>query len=314
VVRFREVQLHLLIGPVAGETGKIIPTESNAELFESSERPIGVGCIWLPESLKYRWKRYADRVPSEQRQGGRPDGRLRAIDLAKTVGISVQQVRNYVELGVLPPVERTASGYRIFTSDHAEALVVALRMAEGHGWTRTRAIMRALHEGGLESALATLDQSHAELDRERADIDRVLGAFATVVTSPTAVGPVPRRGVRIGEVADAVGVRTSSLRLWEQRRLLRPGREKITGYRTYDESELRKAHIVALLRRGNYPFPIVHAVLDELRTTGSPERVRAELAKRGQELNRRSLQRLRASAALYTYLQRLELTNRGPSR
>lgn len=68
-----------------------------------------------------------------------------------------------------------------------------------------------------------------------------------------------------------------------------------------------RAQVVALLRRGNYPFPIVHAVLDELRSTGSPERVRAELARREQELHRRSLRRLRASAALYAYLQRLGL-------
>jgi DNA-binding transcriptional MerR regulator len=235
---------------------------------------------------------------------GSASARLRATDLAQTAGISVQQVRNYVELGILPPVERTASGYRIFTSHHADALVVARQMAEGHGWRRAREIMRAVHEGDLETALATLDRSHAELDRERADIDKMLGAFETLVSSPDAVGPIPR-GVRIADVAAAVGVRTSSLRLWEQRGLLRPAREKVTGYRVYDESELRKAQVVALLRRGDYPFPIVHAVLDELRMTGSPERVRAELAKRGQELHRRSLQRLRASAALYGYLQRI---------
>ncbi|WP_261987312.1 hypothetical protein [Actinomadura sp. HBU206391] len=53
------------------------------------------------------------------------------------------------------------------------------------------------------------------------------------------------------------------------------------------------------------PKPLIDAVLDELRTTGSPERVRAELAKREQELYRRSLRRLRGSAALHTYLQRV---------
>jgi DNA-binding transcriptional MerR regulator len=227
--------------------------------------------------------------------------RMRAIDLARTGGISVQQVRNYVDLGVLPPVERTASGYRVFTSEHAEALVVARELAAGHGLRRAHVIMRAVHAGDLETALAALDQSHGELDRERADIARVLGAFETVVASPAGVGR--RRDVRIGEVADAVGVRTSALRLWEQRGLLRPGREKITGYRVYDESELRKARVVALLRRGGYPFPIVRAVLDEMRATGSPERVRAELAKREQDLHRRSLRRLGASAALYAYLE-----------
>jgi len=247
-------------------------------------------------------------VPSGSRSGER----LRAVDLANTVGISVQQVRNYVDLGFLPAVERTASGYRVFTGDHAEALGVVRILAAGHGWLRARAILRAVHEGDLEAGLAALDQSHADLDRERSDITRVLGAFETVVASPaqgTAAGPVRRRPLRIGEVARTVGVRTPSLRLWEERGLLRPDREKGTGYRVYDESELRKARVVALLRRGNYPFSIVHAVLDELTNTGSPERVRAELAKREQDLHRRSLQRLRSSAALYGYLQYLGLTH-----
>jgi DNA-binding transcriptional MerR regulator len=163
--------------------------------------------------------------------------------------------------------------------------------------------MRAVHGDDLDSALAALDRSHAELDHERAEIAKVAGAFETIVTSPGAPDPIGHRGIRISEVARAIGVRTSSLRLWEQRGLLRPSRETGTGYRVYDEPELRRARVVALLRRGNYSFPIIGAVLDEMHTTGSPERVRAELAKREQELQGRSLRRLRASAALYGYLQ-----------
>lgn len=228
--------------------------------------------------------------------------RLRAVDLAATVGISVQQVRNYVELGVLPPVRRTASGYRIFTAEHARALTVARRLAEGHGWSRTREIMAAVHRGDLPAALAALDGGHAELDRERAEIRRVLGAFETVLASPPAVRPAPRHGARIGEVAALVGVRTSQLRLWEERELLRPGRTPGTNYRVYDEAELRAAQVIALLRRGAYPFEIIAAVLGELRTTGSAARVRAELGRREQELHTRSLRRLRGSAALHDYL------------
>ncbi|OZV81530.1 MerR family transcriptional regulator [Micromonospora echinospora] len=230
--------------------------------------------------------------------------RLRAVDLAASVGISVQQVRNYVDLGVLPPVTRTPAGYRVFTAAHAEALVVVRRMAEGHGWARTREVMAAAHGGDLATALAALDRGHAELDRERAEIRRVLGAFDTVVAGPAVTVPARRRGVRIGEVADLVGVRTSLLRLWERRGLLRPVRERGTSYRLYDAAELRAAQVVALLRRGGYPFDIVASVLGELRTTGSPQRVRAELARREQELHRRSLTRLAASAALYDYLRR----------
>lgn len=229
------------------------------------------------------------------------------MDLARHAGISAQQVRNYVELGVLPPVDRTPNGYRVFTCDHLEALTVARGMADGHGWARTHAIMRAVHEGDLESALAVLDESHAELHRERDEIAGVLGALETVVTDPAATSsssPFPRHGLRIGEVAGITGVRTSSLRLWERYGLLRPARATTTGYRLYDEPEVRRARVVALLRRGGYPFPIVRAVLDEMRTTGNPDRVRAEVAERERELHRRSMRRLRASAALYGYLRR----------
>lgn len=230
--------------------------------------------------------------------------RWRAVDIAETAGISVQQVRNYVDLGVLPPVERTPSGYRIFTGEHAAAVTLARQMAQGHGWARTRAIMRAVHDGDLDIAIAAVDASHAELDRERADVADVLRALTTVTTSPAAAtNPVPRGGLRIGDVASIARVRTPVLRLWERRGLLRPAREPSTGYRVYDEAELRTARVVALLRRGAYPFPVVHAVVDELRGSGSPDRVRAELAKREQELHRRSLLRLRASAALYGYLE-----------
>lgn len=89
---------------------------------------------------------------------------------------------------------------------------------------------------------------------------------------------------------------------------MRPTREKVTGYRRYSASEAGPAQIVALLRRGNHPFSTIGAVLAEMRTTTDPERVRAELVGRERELHRRSLSRLRGSAALDVYLQRLTKT------
>jgi DNA-binding transcriptional MerR regulator len=236
-------------------------------------------------------------------------GRVRASDVARGAGISVQQVRNYEAAGVLPPVERTESGYRIFTPGHAAAVRVVRLLADGHGWERARVVMRAVHTGDVATALAALDRSHAELDRERSEIAGVLDAFAAIATPPMPSlppGAPARSGVRIGVVADVTGVRTSALRVWERHGLLRPSRERGTGYRVYDDAELGRARVVALLRRGNYPISIVRAVIDELRSTGSPERVRTELAKREQDLHRRSLLRLRASAALYAYLSQVE--------
>ncbi|MFD0307367.1 MerR family transcriptional regulator [Streptomyces sp. NPDC127119] len=234
--------------------------------------------------------------------------RLRVVDLARAAGISTQQVRNYVETGLLPPVERTDSGYRVFTDVHADALTAVRALAAGHGWPTAGAVMRAVHGDDLETALAVLDAGHAELHRERGELAEVLGVLDTLVTLDTPAAD--RGGLRIGEVADAIGVRTPVLRLWEARGLLRPTRERSTGYRTYSASEARLARIVALLRRGGHPFSAIAPVLAELRAGGSPERVRAELAGRERELHRRSLTRLRGSAALDAYLERLGRTVR----
>ena len=233
--------------------------------------------------------------------------RLRAVDIARTAGISTQQVRNYVDLGLLPPVTRTDSGYRVFTEDHTVAMVAVRRMAAGHGWARTREIMRAVHAGDIDGALAALDAGHAELDRERADLAGVRAAFDELAGMTAGADGAPARGPRrplhIGEVARVTGVRTSALRVWERYGLLRPAREPATGYRVYDTAEVRNARVVALLRRGGYPLPVVGAVLGELRSTGNPQRVQAELAKRDRELTTRSARRMSGTAALHAYLR-----------
>ncbi|MFE0098859.1 MerR family transcriptional regulator [Streptomyces sp. NPDC059009] len=228
---------------------------------------------------------------------------MRAVDVARTAGISAQQVRNYVDSGVLPEVERTPAGYRLFTEAHVRALAAARSLAAGHGWAVARTVMQAVHAGDLRAAPAALDAAHAELDRERRSLTAVLAALAEVLAKPEPA--TLARARRIGDVAAAVGVKPPVLRLWESRGLLRPAREPGTGYRVYSPAEARLGHVVALLRRGHYPLPVIDTVLTELRATGNPERVRAELAHREEELHHRSLRALRAAADLHAYLEHL---------
>ncbi|QIS13248.1 MerR family transcriptional regulator [Nocardia arthritidis] len=226
--------------------------------------------------------------------------RWRVTELARAAGVSEQQVRNYVDAGVLPPVERTAAGYRVFTDQHADALAAARAMAIGYGWTCTRKVLSAIHDDDLSGALAALDESHAELARER---DRIAAALAAFTKAAKSQAPQTRKTAHIGQVAADSGVRTPVLRLWERRGLLRPQRDRATGYRTYDPVEQRAAHLVAVLRRGGFAFPDITAALDHLRTNGSVEKARTELARREHQVTEISLQRLRGSAALHSYLE-----------
>lgn len=225
--------------------------------------------------------------------------RFRITELARGAGLSVQQIRNYVALGVLPPADRAPNGYRIFTAHHAEALATARTVIAGHGWETAVAMMRAVHEGDPATALAMVDRSHADLDRERTQVTAMLEALD---------GDLPARlrvqhPLRVGDAAAAVGVRPSTLRLWEGHGLLNPGRERGTKYRLYDQDQVVRARIITMLRRSGYPLPAVGEVVSAMRA-GDPARTRTALMSRQRELNETSVRRARATAALYVYLAR----------
>src|SRR5690242_7623444 len=97
---------------------------------------------------------------------------LRTIDLARAAGISVQQVRNYEALGLLPPTSRSKSGYRLYTQQHLDALKTARSLVGGYGWQRIPRIMQALHRGDLGAALAIIDTRHAELASKRRECEQ----------------------------------------------------------------------------------------------------------------------------------------------
>lgn len=50
---------------------------------------------------------------------------FRPVDLGHAVGLSSQMVRKYEELELLPPSERSKSGYRIYRFQHLYAIRVA---------------------------------------------------------------------------------------------------------------------------------------------------------------------------------------------
>ncbi len=227
---------------------------------------------------------------------------LRTIDMARAAGISVQQVRNYEALGLLPAASRSKSGYRLYTQHHLAALKTARSMVGGYGWQRMPAIMRALHKGDLSTALTTIDSRHAELASKRLQVEQTLAALRALAAQPAAVQSSrnPQR-FRVGEAARQVGVRVSALHFWEQQGLLHPLREQGSRYRLYDEHQMRRLRVVVLLRESGYNFHVIQSVLDEL-VAGQPEKAILAVEKRREELTRISWVCIEALACFQRYV------------
>nr|WP_203604207.1 MerR family transcriptional regulator [Streptomyces coelicoflavus] len=233
--------------------------------------------------------------------------RLRTVDLARAAGLSTQQVRNYEDAGVLPPAGRTDAGYRVFGERHREALLAYRALQPGYGAVTATRVMRAVHAGDVAGALALVDAAHAALHEERVAL-RVAGEALEALAGRDTDAPPPRsgdgpHGLRIGEVAALVGVRTSALRVWEAAGLLVPGREHGTGYRVYGPADVRDARVVRTLRRSHHLFEQIRPVLEDLRRAGSSEVLRTAVEARGRALTARTRSMLAGAGALHAYLE-----------
>ncbi|MFJ5549459.1 TioE family transcriptional regulator [Streptomyces sp. NPDC093225] len=252
--------------------------------------------------------------------------RLRPIDLAREHGLSTQAVRNYEADGILPPADRSPSGYRVYAPRHAAALRAFLALVPGHGHATAGAVLRAVHHDDPEAALRLLDESHAQLAADRATLDAVAAALEDLVppaaaaarpgpvadgagasparpgAAPPTGGSAPAEATFIGPLAHGLGLRPATLRKWERAGLVVPGRDPGTGYRVYTAADVRDVRLAHQLRRGGHGLEHVARVLEQVRAAGGPEPLRATLGEWRARLTARGVAMLSGAAALHVYL------------
>lgn len=214
--------------------------------------------------------------------------------------MSAQAIRNYDDAGILPPTERSETGYRRYTPLHAQALRAFLALRGGHGHQQAMEIMRATNRGDTESAYRLIDAAHVALlaDRDtRTEVATALGSLST--TTPT---PASGRPLTVGELARRLGVHPATLRTWEAEGILRPERNPATGYREYGPDCVRDAEIARQLRRGGYLLRQVAQFIESLREAGGADTLTAFLDSWQDRLTTRSRNLLAGAAQLDTYL------------
>ncbi|MER5884545.1 TioE family transcriptional regulator [Streptomyces sp. NPDC001941] len=223
---------------------------------------------------------------------------MRPFDLAREHGISTQAVRNYERDGFLPPAGRTPSGYRAYTEAHAAALRAYLALVAAYGYATAGRVMRAVHGGRLDEALAAIDEGHAVLRRDRATLAAVREALGDLAGEP----PAAPGTLTIGDLAHRLSLTPATLRKWEEAGVLVPARDPATHYRTYAAPDVRDADLAHLLRRGGHPLEQVAAVLDRIRTAGGTQALAESLGTWQSRLTDRGRAMLRASGLLDAYL------------
>ncbi|MFC8663378.1 TioE family transcriptional regulator [Streptomyces sp. NPDC057199] len=231
--------------------------------------------------------------------------RLRPVDLARGHSLSTQAIRNYEEAGILPVAGRTPHGYRTYTSLHAGALRAFLALVPGHGHQTATSIMRAVNQGAVDEAFRLIDESHAQLLDDRRTLQAVESALRDLEPAATPE-PDSASGLAdrfIGPLAKELGIRPATLRKWERAGLVSPRRDPLTGYRVYDESDVRDARLSHQLRRGGYLLEQIAPLIAQVRSAGGLEPLEAALADWRGRVSARGRAMLTGAAELEAYLR-----------
>lgn len=220
---------------------------------------------------------------------------------ARIAGYSAQQVRDLERLGVLPTAERTPNGYRRYQERHIIALRAYRALAAAIGPVPARQMMPSLLQGTLETAAEKIDDLHALLVRSRDHVREASSGLQAVLTDTTHVFD-DDDAMTIGELAEALGVRSSALRHWENEGLVTPERISPSRTRRYNAQAITEARIVAALRSGGHRIPPISRILEQVREHGLTAEAQALLDERMSDLSRRSVALLAASGHLYALL------------
>jgi len=168
-----------------------------------------------------------------------------------------------------------------------------------------------VNQGTDDEAFRLIDESHAQLLDDRRTLQAVEGALRDLEpttaaepgggSEPVAVsGP---GGTFIGSLAEELGLRPATLRKWERAGLVAPRRDPKTGYRRYDEADVRDARLAHQLRRGGYLLEQIAPLIAQVRTAGGLESLEAALCDWRGRLSARGRAMLTGAAELEAYVR-----------
>lgn len=192
---------------------------------------------------------------------------LRTSDLARSVGIHPNTVRLYLDWGLIPPVERSPNGYRLFTQRHLDCLRLARTIYAapypGRGFRALgNEIIRYAVEEDWQSAL---EKAHEHLAAVRSELKQannaadVLEHWAQTMNESANEEPLA-----IGEVSKLLGVSLDVIRNAERNGLIDVPRNSYNRYRLFGKKEIERLRIIRMLSKAGYSHMAILRMFLEL--------------------------------------------------
>ncbi|WP_028595023.1 MerR family transcriptional regulator [Paenibacillus assamensis] len=175
---------------------------------------------------------------------------MRPKKLASTFMISTSTLRNYEAKGLIPPAERSANGYRVYTNLHETYLACIQAMAPAFGMEVTTEVLHSLHQAKPYDALWLVREREVALHEEKMRLDKLIEDIQRYTEGSPALHQEIR--LSINEVSEITQVSKSAIRYWEQAGYVTADRDPTNHYRHYNRAHLLKIRLLQVLQNSVY--------------------------------------------------------------
>ncbi len=191
----------------------------------------------------------------------------KTAQVAKIIGVHPNTIRFYEEMGLLPVIPRTESGYRIFQDSHIDQLVllrVAFRAEIISNKLRQEVfhIVKTAAGGNILQAYQDTEQYLEHLKEEAAGAEEAIRITQNILEDRN----TPEEGIQWkgrSEAARQLGITVDVLRDWERNGLIQVPREQ-NGHKKFYGKEMNRLKIIRTLRNAHYSMMSILRMLNQL--------------------------------------------------
>lgn len=153
-------------------------------------------------------------------------------------------LRQYEELGIIPPVSRSAAGYRIYTDEHLAYFICIREMMPGFTLSEIAKLLKEVLENKHDEALWAASKAQAALMNDKFVCEQIRARF---LQKKVTGAKVPKE-LSIDAVSKITGIVPSTIRYWDKIGLISAERCQTNHYRTFTQAHINEILLIQALK------------------------------------------------------------------
>lgn len=154
---------------------------------------------------------------------------------------------------MIPPVQRSSNGYRVYSEEHIAYFECIRTMADGFGILLTAEVLKRIQNKDIDAAFWLINKAQSALYNEKIISEKTIKSLVES-NIPLFNSNQKKEFLTIHEISEQTGIPATTIRYWEKIRLISIPRCKENKYRIYSKKHIRQILVIHALKTSLYSY------------------------------------------------------------